>query len=98
LVDGVRPASAASVDLGRDVARLDDPLDLLVDAVLRLFLRLRGLGGLALFLCLVFLVSGQSFVEKRFHCAIPSRWRLTPGRIPIWLFKSSHTFVRQNTL
>src|SRR5437773_4177295 len=97
-VDGVRTATAAPDDLDRDVDRLDDLLDLLVVAVLCFFLRLRGLGGLALFLCLGFLVSGQSFVEKRFHRAIPSRWRLMPGRIPIWLFKSSHTFVRQNPL
>src|SRR3989442_2632881 len=31
----------------------------------------RSLRGFALFLCLGFLVSGQSLVEKRFHCAIP---------------------------
>src|SRR5205807_182111 len=61
-VDGARTATAAPDDLDRDVDRLDDPLAPLVVAVLRLFLRLRGLGGLALFLCLGFLVSGQSFV------------------------------------
>src|SRR6184192_3671732 len=48
-VDGVRTAAAAPDDLDRDVDRLDDLLDLLVVAVLRFFLRLRGPGRFALF-------------------------------------------------
>src|SRR5438034_9429359 len=92
-VDGVRTAAAAPDDLDRDVDRLDDLLDLLVVAVLRNFLRLRGLGDLALFLCLGFLVSGQSFVEKRFHSALLSRSQLTPGRLPIWPFTRSHPCI-----
>src|SRR3989454_1451512 len=92
-VDRVRSAAAAADDLDRDVDRFDDLLDLFIVAGLLVDgLRLRGF---ALFLCFGFLVSGQSLVEKRFHCAIPSRRRLTAGRIHLALFKSSHTYVRQ---
>src|SRR5205809_8145422 len=97
-VDGVRTATAAPDDLDRDVDRLDDLLDLLVVAVLRFFLRLRGPGRFALFLCLGFLVSSQSFIKKRFHYHIPSRWRRTSGRILLGRFKSSRTFVRTNQI
>src|SRR5438876_166238 len=92
-VDRIRSAAAAADDLDRDVDRFDDLLDLFI--VAGFLVDGLGLRGFALFLCLGFLVSGQSLVQKRFHCAIPSRRRLTAGRIHLALFKSSHTYVRQ---
>src|SRR5437667_46454 len=62
-VDRVRSTAAAADDLDRDVDGLNDLFDLLVVAVLLLFGDL-GLLGLALFLRLGFLVSGQGLVEK----------------------------------
>src|SRR5206468_12505821 len=60
------------------VDRFDDLLDLLVVVVLPFVWRLRSLGGLALFLCLGFLMSSQGLIEQRFHCAIPSRGDCRP--------------------
>src|SRR5438094_416929 len=62
-VDRVRSTAAAADDLDRDVDGLNDLFDLLVVAVLLLFGDL-ALLGLALFLRLGFLVSGQGLVEK----------------------------------
>src|SRR5207249_11297131 len=90
-VDGVRTATAAPDDLDRDVDRLDDRLDLLVVAVLRFFLRLRGPGRFALFLCLGFLVSCQSFAENRVHWAMPFRSRPAAGGNLAGICESSHT-------
>src|SRR5205823_8613239 len=76
-IDCIRAAAAAADDLDRDVDRLDDLLDLFV--VIPLFaLGLHVLGGLTFFFRLSLLVSGQGFVEKRFHRAIPSRWSGRP--------------------
>src|SRR5437016_14245776 len=76
-VDGVRTATAAPDDLNRDVDRLDDLLDLLVVAVLRHFIRLRDLGGLALLIFIGFLVSGQVFDEQLINNPFHTRLYIT---------------------